>query len=123
MKQTNHAVFIICNFDKSDEVMAIAKNAGAQGGTIIHARGTVSKETKKFFGIVIQPEKAIILILATQEDQEKIMNEVNDKADLTTDCHAVSFSMPISSYIGLSLENKKEEIENEQKDNKITETV
>ena len=45
----------------ADDVMDAAKAAGARGGTILHARGTGSKEAEKFFGIIVQPEKELIL--------------------------------------------------------------
>lgn len=96
-------VIIICNHDYADEVMEVAKKAGAKGGTIIHGRGTLNKETVKFFGITIQPEKALILILSDFKTQENIMKTVNEEASLTTDAHAVSFALSVSDYIGLKI--------------------
>lgn len=96
-------VVIICNHDYSDEVMEVAKASGAKGGTIIHGRGTLTKEAKKFFGITIQPEKALILILSSLETQENIMNSINEKVSINTDAHAVSFALPVSDYIGLKI--------------------
>ncbi len=96
-------VVIICNNDYADEVMEVAKKAGAKGGTIIHGRGTLTKEAIKFFGITIQPEKALILILSSLEAQGKIMESVNEQSSINTDAHAVSFSLPVSDYIGLKI--------------------
>ncbi|MDD2682124.1 MAG: P-II family nitrogen regulator [Bacilli bacterium] len=96
-------VIIICNHDYADEVMDVAKSSGAKGGTIIHGRGTLSKEAKKFFGITIQPEKALILILTDLNTQENIMKSINEKASINTDAHAVSFALPVSDYIGLNI--------------------
>lgn len=102
-KDQAQLVVIICNHDYADEVMEVAKKAGAKGGTIIHGRGTLNKETKKFFGITIQPEKALILILSEVEIQENIMKCVNEESSINTDAHAVSFSLPVSDFVGLNI--------------------
>ena len=49
------AVFCIVNEGFSDVVMDAAKEAGARGGTVIHAHGTANKEAENFFKITIQP--------------------------------------------------------------------
>ena len=42
------------------------QKAGANGGTVVHARG-LSKEAVKYLGITIQPEKELVLILTTKD--------------------------------------------------------
>lgn len=104
MKNNNvHLILIICNHDYVDEVMAVARKAGAKGGTIIHGRGTVPEESKKFFGITIQPEKAVLMILANNEDQVLIMNSINEKAGIGSKAHAVSFSLEVSRHLGFKV--------------------
>ena len=53
----------------ADDVMDAAKSAGARGGTILHARGTGAQEAEKFFGIVVQPEKELVMILVEHAAQ------------------------------------------------------
>lgn len=38
-----HLILAICNSGNADDVMSTAKEAGARGGTIIHARGSAQK--------------------------------------------------------------------------------
>ena len=52
-------VFCIVNNGFSDVVMDAAKEYGAKGGTVLHARGTANKEAEKIFNITVQPEKEI----------------------------------------------------------------
>ena len=63
-------ILTIINRGYADLVMDAAKNAGASGGTIVHARGTGIHEAEKFFGIIVQPEKEIVLILTERENEK-----------------------------------------------------
>ena len=56
-------ILCIVNSGFSDAAMDAAKQFGARGGTVVHGRGTVSKEAEKFFNISIQPEKDIVIII------------------------------------------------------------
>ena len=60
-------VIIVTNHGYSDELMACAREAGASGGTVINARGLIHRGPVKFFGITVQEEKEIILILAGRD--------------------------------------------------------
>lgn len=44
-----HLILAICNSGNADDVMSTAKEAGARGGTIIHARGSCPKRCRTFF--------------------------------------------------------------------------
>ena len=59
-----HSLIIaIVNRGFAETAMEAAKSHVARGGTIVHARGTSTKETEKFLGITIEPEKDLLLIL------------------------------------------------------------
>ena len=57
MKKGFKCILAIVNNGYSDIAMDAAKACCAKGGTILHGRGTISKEAEKFFQISIQPEK------------------------------------------------------------------
>lgn len=50
-------ILVICNNGSADDVMEAAKSKGARGGTILHGRGSASKDAAKFLRFTIQPEK------------------------------------------------------------------
>ena len=60
----NNYEMVLCIVDAgfSELVMDAAKEEGARGGTVIHARGTANKEAEQFFHIAIQPDKDIVLL-------------------------------------------------------------
>ena len=85
----------------SDEVMKHAKQAGATGGTVLHARGTGDSEIAQMFGITIQPEKEFVLILAPVKDKQEIMQAIAKGAGLTTNAKGIVFSMPVDDIVGV----------------------
>jgi len=94
-------ILTIVNEGYSEEIMNGAKKMGAGGGTVIHGRGLGSKEATKFLGISIEPEKDVILILTEKEKKDQIMNEINQKAGLSTGGQGICFSIPVDTVIGL----------------------
>ena len=54
-------IVTIVNKGFAEDVVDAAKEAGAEGGTILKGRGTGIHENGKLFGMTIEPEKEIIL--------------------------------------------------------------
>ena len=94
-------IVTIVNRGFSDDVMDSAKAAGARGGTIVHARGTGVHEESKFFGISIQPEKDLVLILAAKALKAPIMKAICAGAGLNTEGRGLSFSLPVTDVAGI----------------------
>lgn len=103
------AIMCVVNSGFGDAVMDAAKEFGARGGTVIHARGTANSEAEKLFGITIQPEKEIVIILVRNEIRDSIMHAVYKKLGLDTDGQGIAFSIPVDKAIGISpLKDKKD---------------
>ena len=96
-------VIIVTNHGYSDELMACAREAGASGGTVINARGLIHRGPVKFFGITVQEEKEIILILAGRDKKVPIMQAVSQNFGLATKARSIVFSLPAESITGLDL--------------------
>lgn len=101
MNITNELIVIILNEGHADTVMDAAREAGATGGTVLHAKGTGSANAEKFFGVSIAEEKDLIYILAPSKKKAAIMKAVNEKCGLGTEAGAVSFSLPVSDVAGI----------------------
>lgn len=99
-------IIAVTNLGYADEVMDAAKSAGARGGTVLHARGVGLKQAEKFFGISIQPEKEMLLILAKKEIRQGIMTAIIQKKGLQTDARTIAFSLPVNGVAGLPFENQ-----------------
>lgn len=85
----------------SDEVMKAAKSAGARGGTIIHGRGVSDEDSINLWGLGLQEEKEIVMIVADTEKKLAIMNEISEKCGVNTDAQGFVISLPIDTVIGL----------------------
>ncbi len=95
-------IVIICNEGHTDTVMDIAREAGAGGGTVIHAKGTGGSGQQKFFNVSIAQEKEVIIIVAGKESKAAIMQSVIEKAGTNTTVGAIAFSLPVSQIEGFS---------------------
>lgn len=95
-------VFCIVNAGYSDAVMDAAKEAGARGGTVIHARGTANKEAEKFYHITIQPEKDIVMIIVPSAIKDGVLHALYRNAGLKTEGQGIAFSVAADDVVGLS---------------------
>lgn len=95
-------IVTVVNRGHADEVMDAAKSAGAKGGTILYGRGAGVHEAERFFGITIQPEKEVVLILVPRALKKAVMQAICRDAGLSTEGRGLSFSLPVDEIIGVS---------------------
>lgn len=97
--------------------MDAARSAGATGGTLLNARGAGAREAEKAFGIEVQPEKEIVLILSPEDKCPDIMRAVVEKAGLNTPGAGICFTLPVDSVLGVTMgiEERGEERKTEKK--------
>ena len=94
-------ISIFCK-GNTDNIMKLAREAGATGGTIIHAKGTLSADTDVFFGMTISDEKEILYIVAKKEIKNEIMKAISAYSD-ESGAHPMVFSLPVSAAAGFRL--------------------
>ena len=94
---------IICIVNKGfqDAVMDAAREFGATGGTVISARGTASPEAESVFGLSVQPEKEIVMILVDGKIKNDILHALYNKVGLSTPGGGIAYSMPVSEVVGI----------------------
>ena len=103
----HQAIFCIVNSGFSEAVMTSAKKFGARGGTVINARGTAGKEAETFFGVTVEPEKEIVMILVPTKRRDKILEALYDEVGLATAGQGIAFSIPVDGVVGLSAETEE----------------
>lgn len=111
----------------SEEVIFSAKSAGAEGGVVISGKGRGSSE-KKFFGIKIDPENEVVLMIVKEKDVVPIMKAVYQATDYQSSARGMVFCLPVSYVTGMThvkedeqdilLEEKIKELKAEKKNNK-----
>ena len=98
------AIIVFVNAGFSDVVMDAAREQGARGGTIIHARGTGNHEIEKRYNLVITPDKEMIIILVSEDIKDNILSAVYKAAGLGTDGQGIAFSIPVENVVGMRKE-------------------
>lgn len=114
MEKKGELIVVIINKGYSDLAIEAARKAGARGGTILNARGTGNKNMEELFGVAIQPEKEIILIVVDKSIKEDCLNSIYEACGLDTKGHGIAFAMEVDNMIGFDTVLKKEEIEQEE---------
>ena len=99
---THDLIVAIVNQGYSDELINTAKEAGASGGTVLSARGQAHEGTVKFFGISVQDEKELILILTSREKKLSIMRTICETHGLNSKAQGIVFSLPVDTVMGLT---------------------
>ena len=103
-KEKYEVIVVIVNEGHSDKVMDAARDAGARGGTIAHARGSGTKDIEKKYGIVITPSKEMLYILVNENIRDNVMAAINKAAGLDTMGQGIIFSLPVDNVSGLKLD-------------------
>ena len=99
----NHELIVcIVNTGYSELVMDAAKEVGARGGTVIHAKGTANKEAEEYFKIIIQPDKEMVLILVPENIKDDVLHAIYKSAGLKSEGQGIAFSLPVDHVVGLS---------------------
>ena len=110
MQNTDHELLVvICDQGYNEMVMDAAREAGAPGGTVIHAKGTGNKAAEKFLGISLASEKDIIFLVVRTEDRNSIMQQIMKQAGIDTKAKAIVFSLPVTETAGLRLLENSED--------------
>ena len=96
-------LIVVTNYGYTNLVMDAAKEAGAGGGTIIHAKGTGMEKAEKFLGVVLTAEKEMIFIVTYTEKKNAIMKAIMEKAGMESKAKSIVFSLPVTETAGLRI--------------------
>ena len=94
-------ILCIVNNGFSETVMDTARRFGAKGGTVLHGRGTASKEAEKIFDITIQPDKEIVMILIDSSIKNDMLNGLYDSVGMGTGAQGIAFALPVEDVVGM----------------------
>lgn len=101
-----------------EKVIAAARLAGAEGATIIPARGTGIHEQKKLLGIPIEPEKDIVLTIVPEKISDQVLQAIIKAGNLEKPATGIAFVLDLKKVSGvvhmekaLGMNDKKEQKE------------
>ncbi len=107
LKDTEYElIIVILNQGYSNIVMDAAREKGAGGGTVIHAKGTGMEKAEQFLGVSIAAEKEMIFIVTKTKGKNEIMKAIMEKAGMNSKAKSIVFSLPVTSTAGLRLQEE-----------------
>lgn len=102
MAGTKYALIAaIVNIGFSGDVMDAAKAAGASGGTVIHSRWIGNDEVTALWGLSVQDEKEIVLILSESDIKMPVMSGISEKCGMQSEAKGIVMSLPIDAVMGM----------------------
>jgi nitrogen regulatory protein P-II 1 len=101
IERDHDLIVTIVSKGRSERVVKASKEAGAEGGTILFARGTGIHETKSFFGIPIEPEKEMILTIVPEKITSTVLEAIVQAGDLHTPGAGIAFVLPVKAVAGI----------------------
>ena len=101
VKELHYTLIIaVCAGGHTAEVMDAAREGGAGGGTVIHAKGTAGVSAK-FLGVSLGAEKELVLIVTARNMRDQVMKAIMSKAGVSTPAQTVLFTLPVEEVAGL----------------------
>jgi len=92
---------VIVDRGMANDVMDIARKAGVRGGTILHGRGAGAEIDTSLFGVEIEPEKELVIILTPKDLVDKVVSALTEELDLNEPGKGILFIEPVVDIRGL----------------------
>lgn len=90
----NNLILISVNDGYSDDVMQVARKAGATGGTVMKGRLANIEQFADIGKSEVDGDREILCILAPLKTSAQIMEEVNEKFGLTSAANGIIVAIP-----------------------------
>ena len=83
------------------KVMNAAKEAGAEGGTILLARGTGIHEARRFLGMSMNTEREMLLILIDPDSAQEVLDSMVRAGRLDEPGRGMAFVLSVDEVKGI----------------------
>ena len=94
--------------DKTNAVMDASRKAGATGATVIsHARGEGMDTVKTFFGLSLETQRDVILLLVEEHLSRAILETVGEVAGFDEEGSGIAFQIDVEDAVGVSRQIRK----------------
>lgn len=102
-------IIVFVEDEKTDEIMEAARHAGATGATVINnARGEGLKQSKTFFGLSLETQRDVVLLLVEKHLSRKILEEINRVGEFEEKPGTgIAIQIDVEDAVGVSEQIKK----------------
>lgn len=90
--------------DKTEKVLDAARETGATGATVInHARGEGLMRSKTFFGLTLETQRDVLLLLVEEHLSRKILEKIAmvGEFDIKPGC-GIAFQVDVEDAVGVA---------------------
>lgn len=95
-------IVTIVNKGDAEKVVDASRKAGAEGGTILLGRGTGIHEHTRLFGIIIEPQKDVILTLVKRSISEQVLDAIVARTELNKPGRGIAYVIPVERVAGIT---------------------
>lgn len=109
------AILVFVEDHKTDAVMKAARDAGATGATVINnARGEGLERTKTFFGLNLESQRDVVVMIVEEHLSRFILEEIGRVGEFDERSGTgIAFQIDVEDVVGVSHQMKRltEEVE------------
>jgi len=94
---------------KTDQILKATREAGATGATVLNqARGEGIKPTKTFFGLTLEAQRDVILLLVEQHMCRRILETISRVGDFdASPGKGIAFQINVEDAVGVQHQIKQ----------------
>ncbi|TVR00822.1 MAG: P-II family nitrogen regulator [Desulfovibrionales bacterium] len=102
-KKNFSLVVAIVNKGYSEDVIRIAEETGASGGTVVFGRGASIRSKASLLGVPIEHQKEVIHIVSPREVAADLLAKLNAACRLSDRGTGLAFALPLDAVTGLDV--------------------
>ncbi len=99
-------VYVIVNNGYGSKILKYSRKHGITGGTIFLGKGTVKNRILELLDLR-EIRKEIVLMFAEKSLASTIMEDLNNEFNFAKPNHGITFSIPVSCFVGINGQSKK----------------
>ncbi len=98
------ALVVVIEDKQEEEVIRVAKEAGAGSVTILHGRNMGLKDKKIFFGLTLEENVSVLLFVLPVRVSIMVLRAIRLSCDLDNqENNSLAFTLPLSHVVGLDI--------------------
>ncbi|MDR3163170.1 MAG: transcriptional regulator [Helicobacteraceae bacterium] len=87
--------------DLEEKAIKVAKEAGAEGVTILSARGIGAVEKKIFFGLTLEGAQLVLIFVLERKLSVAVLKSLTKELELVKHSKGVVFTLPLEHISGI----------------------
>lgn len=102
-------IIAFVNDDVTDVVLEASREAGATGATVINnARGEGIQQTKTFFGLTLETQRDVLLLLVEEHLSREILEKISAVGEFdNSPGSGIAFQIDVEDAVGVSHQIKE----------------